>query len=158
MPHTSGSTFEHVPSWELPRRRARRLHFGCSLGQAPWLVCFGRSGLPGAEGSGGGGPLPRAFVSLHIDGIAPQAVYRVQVTRGNQRLFDIGAFEGRSGHVSSAGEILTAMAAVMGGTGMSIPGEELGPVGAHPPLAVRLCLLAADVRGTGGVRVRARLA
>lgn len=156
MLHSLRSAIGLGQTWELPQLRARRTRFVCGLGRPQWLVCFGRRAPPGASGADGGAAR-RALLSLDIDGIAPESVYRVQVICGRRRLFDIGAHESRSGHVSSAGEILKAMAAVTGGAGMTIPGAELDVEGVREPLAVRLCLIVPDVAGATSARVRARV-
>lgn len=157
MLHTIRSIVGQGHTWNLPQLRARRMRQACWLGRPQWLVCFGRMAPPALPAAGDPAPVRRALVSLDIDGVDPAAVYRVQITCGGRRLFDIGAYEGRSGHVSSAGEILKAMAAVTGGAGMSISGAELDAAGGTGALTVRLCLLVPDAAAACGARVRARL-
>ncbi len=113
-------------------------------GPSEWLVRF----TPPA----GTGHL--RWISIH--GATPCAVRWVQVRRLCHAVFELDSVLDRSGHVSSAGEVLQAMASLDGHLGMRIDCRDNHPLNVHEA-AVALRLNMPDPLAVSKLAVHARL-
>jgi hypothetical protein len=113
-------------------------------GPGEWLVRFK---APKATGQ-------LRWICIH--GATPFAVRWVQVRRHTQAVFELDSLLDRSGHLSTAGEMLQAMASLDGHLGMRIDCRGSHPLGVHEA-AVALRLKTNDASAVQRLAVHARL-
>lgn len=93
---------------------------------------------------------------ISIQGATPSAVRWVQVRRRTQAVFEMDSLLDRSGHLSSAGEMLHAMASMDGHPGMRIDCRDTHPLDMHET-AVALRLTGPDLGALAHIEVHAGL-
>lgn len=120
------------------------LPYGVRHGPGEWLVRFK---APKATGQ-------LRWICIH--GATPLAVRWVQVRRHTQAVFELDSLQDRSGHLSTAGEMLQAMASLDGHVGMRIDCRGSHPLGVHEA-AVALRLKTPDASAVQRLAVHARL-
>ena len=118
----------------------------CAAGHGPceWLLSFQ---APPSQGR-------LQWISIH--GATPSAIRWVQVRRRTQAVFEMDSLLDRSGHLSSAGEMLHAMASMDGHPGMRIDCRDTHPLDMHET-AVALRLTGPNLGALAHIEVHAGL-
>lgn len=95
---------------------------------------------------------------LRVDGVQPDQVLHIDVSLQDRLLFSLDSVQDRGGRVSTAGQMLQAMARYGGRHGLSIAAAELGSPPSLAGLVVRLQLQADEGAAPQWVSVQARTA
>lgn len=95
---------------------------------------------------------------LTVDGVAPEQLLHIDISAQDRLLFSLHSVLDRGGRLSTAGQMLHAMATYSGRRGLSIAALELGPPTLLDDLVVHLQLQADQRSPPVGVSVQAHVA
>ncbi len=131
--------------------------FECKLEAAPdwqwrahWVLGFGWP-------AGGASVAPgRPLADIDIDGVMPERLQSIQVRAGSELIYSVDSSQGRGGQVTTAGDLVFAIASQYGRPGLWIAAEHLRPGVMLNALNLQLRVHADEPGALCGIQVRAR--